>query len=311
MANAWITGARGFIGRHLAKRLADAGDTVAGIGHGAWPAADAARWGVKNWIEGPVDAAGLERLAASGGAPDAIYHLAGGSSVGKSLAAPLEDFRRTADSTATLLEWARLDAPSAAIVAVSSAAVYGNGHAGPIDEDAALRPVSPYGSHKVVMEQLCQSYARSFGAKIAIVRPFSVYGRGLAKQLLWELCLKLERGEPVALGGTGEELRDWLHVDDAARLIEEAASRASDEVAPVNGGRGAGVTVREIVALARAAWGDAPDVSFDGARRPGDPFSLVAGRRRLDAWGFASGVAPETGIADYVRWFRGRPGAGA
>jgi UDP-glucose 4-epimerase len=104
MANAWITGARGFIGRHLAKRLADAGDTVAGIGHGAWPAADAARWGVKNWIEGPVDAAGLERLAASGGAPDAIYHLAGGSSVGKSLAAPLEDFRRTADSTATLLE---------------------------------------------------------------------------------------------------------------------------------------------------------------------------------------------------------------
>jgi UDP-glucose 4-epimerase len=311
MATAWITGAHGFIGRHLAKRLADAGDTVAGIGNGAWPGAEASMWGVSDWVEAEVCGAGLDRLAAAGGAPDSIYHLAGGSSVGRSLAAPLEDFRRTADSTAALLEWARLNAPSAAIVAVSSAAVYGNGHAGPIDEDAALRPVSPYGSHKVVMEELCRSFAQNFGLRIAIVRPFSVYGRELSKQLLWELCLKLERDEPVTLGGSGEELRDWLHVDDVARLLRVAASRASEEVALANGGRGEGVTVRAIAEMARSAWGDGPKVSFDGQRRLGDPFSLVAGRKRLDDWGFDWHVTPETGIADYVRWFRSRTGAGA
>jgi UDP-glucose 4-epimerase len=311
MATIWITGAHGFIGRHLAKHLASAGDRVAGIGHGCWPEAEASRWGVANWLEADVDTANLTRLATITGVPGCVYHLAGGASVGASLAAPLEDFRRTAGSTAELLEWIRLSAPTAAIVAVSSAAVYGGGHAGPIDENAALHPASPYGFNKYVMEQLCRSYAQSFGVRVAIVRPFSVYGSGLSKQLLWDLCGKLALNGEIVLGGSGEELRDWLHVEDVARLLKEAASRASPHVALVNGGRGAGLPVRSIVEIVRAAWGDAPLVSFNGECRPGDPFSLVAATRRLDEWGFRSNVAPEQGIADYVQWFRSRESGGA
>jgi UDP-glucose 4-epimerase len=310
MEVSWITGARGFIGHHLAKHLSGAGHTVAGIGHGIWPQANASRWGVTNWLNADVDAANLTQLATMSGAPTCIYHLAGGSSVGGSLAAPLDDFRRTATSTAELLEWMRSNAPAAAIVAVSSAAVYGSGHAGPIDENAALHPASPYGFNKYVMEQLCRSYAQSFGARVAIVRPFSVYGSGLSKQLLWDLCGKLAANEEIVLGGSGEELRDWLHVEDVARLLKEAASRASSQVALVNGGRGAGLPVRSIVEIVRAAWGDAPLVSFNGECRPGDPFSLVAATRRLDEWGFRSNVAPEQGIADYVQWFRSRESGG-
>ena len=310
MATIWITGARGFIGHHLAKHLAGAGHRVAGIGHGSWP--QAADWGVADWLNADVDAANLTQLAAVSGAPDCIYHLAGGSSVGASLAAPLEDFRRTAASSVELLEWTRANAPSAAIVAVSSAAVYGDGHSGPIDEDAAARPFSPYGFNKYAMEQLCRSYAQSFGAKIAIVRLFSIYGNGLTKQLLWDLCTRFESGaETLVLAGSGEELRDWLHVDDVARLLEHAATLASERVALVNGGRGMGLSVRSIAELVRSAWGDAPRVTFDGPRRPGDPFSLVAGTRRLDELGFRWAVSPERGIADYVQWFRNRRSEGA
>jgi UDP-glucose 4-epimerase len=307
MATIWITGARGFIGRHLARHLAAAGKTVAGIGHGLWPEPDASQWGISHWLNAQVDAANLTRLALMSGAPGQIYHLAGGSSVGASLAAPLEDFRRTATSAAELLEWARVNAPNAAIVAASSAAVYGQGHDGPIDEDAPVRPFSPYGFNKYAMEQLCRSYAQCAGARVSIVRLFSIYGNDLTKQLLWDLCTRFEAGTgEIALAGTGDELRDWLHVDDVARLLEQAAAKASPEVTLVNGGRGAGLAVRDVAELARAAWGHAGPISFSGACRPGDPFSLVAGTRRLEQWGFRPAVAPERGIADYVAWFRNR-----
>ena len=86
---------------------------------------------------------------------------------------------------------------------VSSAAVYGPGHEGPIGEDARLDPASPYGCHKLVMELLCRSYARSFGVSIVLLRLFSVYGEGLQKQLLWDLCSKLARNRCGQLGGLG------------------------------------------------------------------------------------------------------------
>jgi UDP-glucose 4-epimerase len=122
---------------------------------------------------------------------------------------PLEDFRRSVDTSARLFEWVRVNAPHTKIVCVSSAAVYGADHSGPIPETAPLSPYSPYGCHKAMMEMLCQSYVRNYGMRITIGRLFSVYGAGLEKQLLWDLCCKL-RGNPgvVTLGGTGQELRD-------------------------------------------------------------------------------------------------------
>ena len=105
----------------------------------------------------------------------------GGSSVGLSLQNPLDDFTRTVETTARLLEWTRIHAAEAKIVAVSSAAVYGGGHSRPIPESAPIRPYSPYGHHKSMMEALCRSYGENFGLRDAIVRLFSVYGALLAQ----------------------------------------------------------------------------------------------------------------------------------
>ena len=69
MPKIWITGARGFIGRNLAKHLGDGGHLVIGLGHGAWPAADAARWGVSHWVNGDVHPGNLRQLARDHGAP--------------------------------------------------------------------------------------------------------------------------------------------------------------------------------------------------------------------------------------------------
>jgi UDP-glucose 4-epimerase len=161
---------------------------------------------VTHWLNGDIQSGNLRLLQQASGTPDVVYHLAGGSSVGVALSNPREDFTRTVATTAELLEWLRVDAPQARLVAVSSAAVYGSGHDGRIAEDATLTPYSHYGHHKRIMEELCRSYAASYGLRVTIARLFSVYGAELKKQLLWDMCTRLSTGSrPLVLGGSGNE----------------------------------------------------------------------------------------------------------
>ena len=302
----WITGARGFIGRHLAHHLAERGHEVCGLGHGLWAEAEARRSGIMRWRNAEVRIANLASLAREQPRPpDVIFHLAGGASVAAAIAGPLEDFDRTVQSTAELLEWARQEAPRSHIIAVSSAAVYGAAGAGRLPEHTPCLPCSPYGFHKLLAEQLCGSYRQSYGVRASVVRLFSVYGPGLKKQLLWDLCTRLAAGERnVQLGGSGAELRDWADVRDVVRALALVAETGADIPSPLNVATGAGTAVKRIAELIGAAWPGAAPVSFSGRSRPGDPFSLVADATRLAALGFDWTISLETGIGDYVRWFQ-------
>jgi UDP-glucose 4-epimerase len=305
----FITGAHGFIGQHLSSGLARAGHRVCGVGHGTWPESEARASGLVAWHNGDVTPGNLRRLRDTVGAPDLVYHLAGGSSVGAAVANPREDFFRTVATTAELLDWLRLDAPEARVVAISSAAVYGAGHQGPIGEAAPLSPFSPYGHHKRLMEELCRSYAASYGLRSTVARLFSVYGPGLRKQLLWDLCSRLEAGaNPLTLGGTGQELRDWTEVRDVVRALTLLGPLASAEVPTFNVGTGTGTAVGAVANLVATAWagtGRTPvGRAFNGQARPGDPFSLVADPGRLAALGFTWEHPLSRGVESYVRWFR-------
>ncbi|MBW5435854.1 SDR family oxidoreductase [Bradyrhizobium canariense] len=304
----WITGANGFIGRHLVRELADAGRMVHGVGHGALDSGDARALGLQSWINGEVDAANLNALADAHGLPSGVFHLAGGSSVGLSIERPFEDFSRTVASTARLLEWLRSAAPDCLLVVASSAAVYGADHPGPIPEDAALLPMSPYGEHKLMMERLCRSYARSYNVRSAIVRLFSVYGPNLRKQLLWDICSRLNAGGPVlTLGGTGTEIRDWTDVRDVARLLAQVGEGPQqDDFRVLNGGSGQGASVAEIARNLIGHWGGQTELRFSGVARPGDPASLLADDGRLRDMTFEWQIPLARGLADYVDWFKGR-----
>jgi UDP-glucose 4-epimerase len=305
----WITGANGFIGRHLIRELADDGEIVHGVGHGAFAEADRHRLGLKAWVNGEIDAANLNALAAAHGTPSKIFHLAGGSSVGLSIGLPLEDFSRTVTSTARLLEWLRNAAPECLLIIASSAAVYGADHTGPIPEDATLAPMSPYGHHKLMMEQLCKSYGSSFGVRSMVVRLFSVYGPNLRKQLLWDACSRLSQGGPtLALGGTGDEIRDWTDVRDVVRLLATLSGLppVDEHCRVVNGGSGRATRVADIADMLVQNFGSTSAVSFSGLARPGDPKSLLADDSALRRIGFDWRIPVERGIADYVTWFKGQ-----
>lgn len=308
MTLAWVTGAAGFIGRHLVRHLAADGVRVAGLDLGSARAAGLAEIAA-GWRQSPLSQNALISLAGETGLPETIYHLAGGSSVGASLADPYGDFAATVGGTAMLLDWLRGHAPTTRLVIVSSAAVYGNLHSGPISENAATAPFSPYGAHKFAMEAVCRGWAGNFGIPAVAVRLFSVYGPGLTKQLLWDLCGKLESGaDPVRLGGSGEELRDWTHVEDVVRALTAAAPLATSAMPIINAGSGLPRSVRWIAeAVTRAFNRDPRCLAFSGESRPGDPFSLVAAPGELMAKGFDWSIDVGAGVADYVRWFQERP----
>lgn len=305
-ARAWITGARGFLGRGLASHLAAEGMEVAGLGHGHWPASEAAAAGVAHWVNGEIGTSSLELLLSQAGRPAVIYHLAGGSVVGASFANPLEDFERTVHTTVRLLEWIRRRCADVPVVAVSSAAVYGAGHRGPLSEQTPCRPYSPYGYHKAIMETLCRSYGQNFGLRSAIVRVFSAYGVGLRKQILWDLCSRLDSTrDDLVLDGTGRERRDWIHVSDVARALSLVASHLPSTEAPVvNGATGVGASVADFAACVLRAWGGTRTVSFSGRSRPGDPLELVADAAQLRALGFEPRIDLADGVREYVEWFR-------
>jgi UDP-glucose 4-epimerase len=303
----WVLGARGFVGRHVARTASRQGWTVFGLGHGQWLEEDYRPWGLSGWINGDVSESNLDLLARQSGLPGTVFHCAGGSSVGASIQAPLEDFLRSVGSTAHLLDWIRQRNPQCTFTLISSAAVYGGGHDGGISEGSPTMPASPYGHHKLAAEMLARSYQQSYGVSVAIVRLFSLYGEELRKQLIWDICHKLKAGPGrLLLGGSGGEIRDFIHVDDAAAFVLRVANELRKEsggILTVNCGTGEGRSIRSIADELISAWKSGAKVEFTGDSRLGDPSSLVADVDLARSLGLAVRVPFATGVRAYVRWF--------
>lgn len=303
-----ITGGAGFLGQACARQFSAAGWRVVGIGHGRWSDAQARAAGYDRWINASVS---IEGLAGIDEDLQAVAHCASNGSVPYSLQQPLDAYERTVGSTAALLEHLRLHAPGAALLYPSSAAVYGAAADRPLLETDKPNPVSPYGFHKQMVELLLAAHAHAFGLRAIVVRFFSIYGPGLRKQLLWDASGRLLDGaSPQTFWGTGEETRDWIHVDDAARLMLHLAQRSvgGADGAPalqlINGASGIRVTVREVLTRLAAALGSPVEIRFNGTIRPGDPRFYHADVTRLAASGWRPSITLDQGLADYASWVR-------
>lgn len=309
--HAVVLGGHGFLGRNVCRELASRGYRVSALGHGDWSAPEAAAWGIASWTSADVDSRSLAGIE-GGCDADLFIHCAGSGSVASSFSAPLADYQRSVDSTVALLDFVRhACSHRPRIVVTSSAAVYGDQGEVDLTESATRSPMSPYGFHKVIAENLCDSYARFFGVGTSVVRLFSVYGEGLRKQLLWDAANKLARGE-ASFFGTGHEIRDWLHVEDAAALLCAAATAEGQGLLEIyNGGHQHHSTGHVLTELARQLRSDRTPV-FSGETHVGNPRRLTANsshaQRQL---GWRPRVDLPTGLARYADWFRSIQGAAA
>ncbi len=301
MTTVLVTGGLGFIGRHVARHMRSRGHRVIGIGHGDAAEDDLDRIGLDRWFSGPVSGAALDAMAEP---LDLIVHCAGSGVVGRSFSDPDGELRNNVGAAVDVLDFAGRQKKRPRIVMLSSAAVYGVVHQLPINEDAPLHPISPYGESKRAIEEKSRQAGAGEGLEISIVRLFSVYGPGLRKQLFWDACCKLAKGD-CRFGGNGTERRDWLHIDDTVHLIEAAAAQASTKVPIVNGGSGHSFTVSDALSHLRSLWPEAPALIFSGEARPGDPAGYEADISKARAWNWSPSKDFAAGLADYVSWARG------
>lgn len=236
--------------------------------------------------------------------PDVILHCAGSANVGASIINPMADLDGNLHSLYQLLLALKSFEKKPKIIFLSSAAVYGNPNRLPILETDEPAPISPYGIHKLMCEQLCSYYNRVHGFHIRSVRIFSAYGNGLRKQLLWDIYQKYEKTGKIGLFGTGNETRDFIHIFDILQAIELIlAYEGPEEV--FNVANGEEVAIRELGHIYAGKLGEAEEiVSFNGETKTGDPQNWRADISLLKKIGYQKRVDLDAGVEAYVNWLK-------
>ncbi len=292
-----VTGGGGFIGSHLVRRLVSLESDIVSLGGNRddTELVEGARY-----IFGDISGDTLEAVDF---APQTVFHLAGGASVARSIEDPLEDFLKTVYSTVLLLDMLRRHWQNTQLVYVSSAAVYGEAIHKKAGHDLSCLPISPYGVHKRMVESLLLDHARVYQTLSVVVRPFSVYGPGLRKQLLWDAMQKAQRGV-FEFYGSGRELRDWVYISDLAECLLRASQYASVEVPVFNAGACRAVSVCDVLTQLFSVAGIKREPVFLGQHKEGDPDRLVADDSAESFFGPLFNTPLQEGLRSYVDWFR-------
>ena len=296
-----VTGAAGFLGRHICRQLTNTGWRVIGVDID--PAGSKQLPGEVQYFKCPLPSAEFEMLLTTV-VPVVCIHCAGCASVPLSMSDPAADFRSNTVLTFEILDAIRRHVPQCRFILLSSAAVYGNPTNLPVSENTHVSPLSPYGFHKRQCELICQEFSRVFGVPTLSTRIFSAYGPGLRRQVVWDICERLLTKGLLSLSGTGRESRDFIHASDIARAVAILAEKgpANGEIYNLSSGRE--TTIAELASLLSATLGCDSQAVFDGQNRPGDPLNWRADVSKIAGLGFKPEIPLESGLADVAAWAR-------
>ena len=229
-----VTGAAGFIGSHLCRRLVADGHEVVALDDLSEGSLDKLRDVPEVRFE-QVDIRDGERVAKAASGCKAIYHEAAKRSVPRSMEQPVLTTAVNVDGTLNVLLAARDE--GAIVVGASSSSVYGNQETFPLHEDLELHPRSPYAVSKLTTEMYGAALHLAFGIPSVWLRYFNVYGPGQDPEneyaaVVPKFVVACMDGARPVVHGDGEQSRDFTYIDDvveanlrAAHAPEEAFGR--------------------------------------------------------------------------------------
>lgn len=290
-----VTGGAGYIGSHMVLELLDAGENVIVLDN----LSTGFRWAVPEGVELVVgdfgDAELVSGILRQHGVRS-IIHFAAKIVVPESVADPLGYYLNNTAMARTLIECA-VKAGVQNFIFSSTAAVYGEPEQVPVAETAPLRPMSPYGRSKLMVEWMLEDVARAHPMKHVVLRYFNVAGadpQGRSGQSTPEATHLIKVAVQAALGfrpkmsvfGTdydtpdGSCVRDYIQVSDLARAHMDALTylRQGGDSITCNCGYERGYSVLEVIDVVKQVSGADFPVEIAG-RRPGDPAMIVAGNR--------------------------------
>jgi UDP-glucuronate 4-epimerase len=307
-----VTGAAGFIGSHLAERLATAGHPVEGVDC----LTDYYDIGLKRANLEAIEAAGCHVTAADLATADllpllsgidVVFHLAGQPGIRASWGTGFESYvRHNVVATQRLLEACR-SADIRRLVFASSSSVYGNAPKYPTSENDLPQPHSPYGVTKLAAELLCLAYERNFALPTVLLRYFSVYGpRQRPDMGVHRLIDAALTGRTFPLYGDGRQVRDMTYVEDVVRATLLAAAVDLPAGTVINVAGGAATSMIDLIgAVERIAGSSVPM-----ARHPDAPGDVAETGGSTELAHAALGWRPQTslleGLALQIAWHRDR-----
>jgi len=314
--NILVTGAAGFIGRHLSMRLLDLGHNVSGLDRLYLSSSNSYNWErsydlrTNNhfnavWLD-VKDIATINDQVFYHRDPEVMFHLAADTGVRGSIKDPTRYFDNNVKNFQHVLEFCRLNGVKHLIYA-SSSSVYGSVDKPSKEKDTTDYPVSIYAATKKAMEVMAQAYATNYGMKITGVRFFTVYGPwGRQDMAPWLFTSAIVNEKPLTLYGDGTMYRDFTYVDSIVDCLTKLMDRQGPPHDVFNIGGEKSIQVIELVRLLENIIGkeakiiNAPvpagDVPFTGAN--------MSKFRKLISPQY-SRTSLEDGMVKFVTWFYG------
>ncbi|HEY4055320.1 MAG TPA: NAD-dependent epimerase/dehydratase family protein [Kofleriaceae bacterium] len=299
-----VTGGAGFIGSHVVDALVRRGDRVVVLDDFSTGKLSNLAAHAQNdhltIIEHDVSTGIASRLEPYG-VPATIFHLAAQVSVVASIAHPLDDLRINYGSTLHVLEYAKSHVARPKVVLASSAAVYGDAAEPPVAEDVPLRPLSPYGMHKLASEFALGGYSATHGVPTAALRFFNVYGPRQDPSSPYSGVISIfadraRNGVPLKIFGDGKQTRDFVYVGDVVRALLAAAAHPAPHLI-ANVGTGAEITITELARTLIELCGGTSTIEYAEARAG----EIARSRARVDRLRDQLGIVAETVLAEGLR----------
>ncbi len=308
-----VTGGAGFIGSHYVRSLLTLGWTSAAVD--SVTVLDALTYAGNRANLDPVsadsrlnfvhgDICDTDLVDGLVGEADVVVHFAAESHVDRSIDGARVFVHTNVIGTQTLLE-AALRHGTARFVHVSTDEVYGSIDSGSWTEDAPVAPNSPYSASKASSDLIALAYARTHGLDIVVTRCSNNYGPyQFPEKVIPLFVTNLLDGHNVPLYGDGENIRDWLHVDDHCRGIE-LVLHGGRPAEVYNIGGGTELSNKQLTGLLLDACGaDWSRVDRVADRKGHDRRYSVDITRIQDELGYEPKTDFESGLAEAVEWYR-------
>lgn len=236
---------------------------------------------------------------------DAVINFAAESHVDRSISGAADFVQTNIVGVQVLLDAIKASGRKLRFLQVSTDEVYGSIEEGSWTEDFPLLPNSPYSASKASGELLARSYNKTHGMDVVITRCSNNYGtHHFPEKLIPLFITNLMEGKKVPVYGTGENVRDWLHVDDHCRGIYSVLMNGrSGEVYNIGGGRE--LTNNEITSLILESMGaDESSIEYVEDRKGHDLRYSVDWTKINQELGYEPKVKFEDGLRETIEWYR-------